>query len=583
MGQQWTPLTDNFTNPRSAPHVDSRTMAFAADGSLLQVDDGGLYRRLQAASNLGSGDSLNGTLQVTEFYPHTLAYDRNTQTGTGAYLVEVAAPGDYDRLAVSGDPGTATLNGVLAPTLLGGYRPRGNQVFPGVITATGGINGAFSTILNPQIGPTLFWRTRCTATSFDLLVQRDYANPGLCLNANQNAGGRMLNQIAGVTSGDLNTVLDAVDGLAAEAQVRDALKQISPEKTAALSTLAFTGADFRMRQLAQRVTALRFADREAWALSGLPGSLQLNYSGTGGLMLAYNSAGLAGLTTKKPQAAPSPGRFGLYVDPTLVLGSQKSSVNQTGFDFTMAGLTFGADYRLRDNLLVGLATGYSHTGAGFYGAGGGVQTHTWPLTAYAAYLQRSFYAYGSLGYALNFFNLERGFSFGGLSRSARSSPVGHQFNAYAETGYDLKARPFIITPVASLAYSGLWVGGFTESGAGALNLRVAPQSAASLQTGVGAKVAAPLKRGSMTIVPQAYATYQHEFENGRRGLDATLSQVVNTFTFQTDAAKKDYASLGANLTLLTGKNLRVHFNYNAEVGRANYQAHSFNAGLRWEF
>jgi outer membrane autotransporter protein len=393
----------------------------------------------------------------------------------------------------------------------------------------------------------------------------------------------MLNQIAGATSGDLNTVLDAIDSLAADANVRNAYKQISPEKTAALSTLAFTGATFQMRQLAQRVTDLRFADREAWVLSGLPGSLQLNYSRTGGLMLAYNSASLAGLTAKKPQAAPSPGRFGLYVDPSLILGSQKSSVNQTGYDFTMAGFTAGADYRLRDNLLVGLATGYSHTGAGFYGTGGGVQTHTWPLTAYAAYLHQSFYAYGSLGYALNFFNLERGFSFGGLSRTAKGFPVGHQFNAYAETGYDLKARPFIITPVASLAYSGLWVGGFTESGAGALNLRVAPQSAASLQTGVGGKVAAPLKRGSMTIVPQAYATYQHEFENGRRGLDAALSQVGNTFTFRTDAARKDYASLGANLTLLTGKNLRVQLNYNAEVGRASSQAHSFNAGLRWEF
>jgi outer membrane autotransporter protein len=514
-----------------------------------------------------------GTIRIVGSY---------TQTGTGAYLVEVAAPGDYDRLAVSGDPGTATLSGIVAPSLLGGYRPRGNQVFPGVITATGGINGAFSTILNPQIGPTLFWGSRYTATSFDLVVQRDYANPGLFLNANQNAVGRMLNRIAGATGGDLNTALDAIDSLAADANVRNAFKQISPEKTAALSTLALTGAGFRMRQLAQRVTDLRFADREAWVLSGLPGSFHLNYSGMGGLMLAYNSSSLAGLITPKPRAAPQ-SRWGLYFDPSLVLGSQKSSVNQTGFDFTMVGFTAGADYRVGDNLLVGLATGYSHTGAGFYGSGGGVQTHTWPLTAYAAYLRQSFYAYGSLGYALNLFHLERGLRFGGLDRTAKSSPVGHQLNLYGEAGYDLKARPFIITPVASLAYSGLWVDGFTESGAGTLNLRVSPQSAASLQSGVGAKVAVPLKRGSMTIVPQAYATYQHEFENGRRGLDASLSQVGNTFTFQTDAAQKDYASLGANLTMLTEKNLRVHLNYNAEVGRANFRAHSFNAGLRWEF
>ena len=49
----------------------------------------------------------------------------------------------------------------------------------------------------------------------------------------------------------------------------------------------------------------------------------------------------------------------------------------------------GADFRLRDNLVVGLATDYSNTDAGFYGSGGNVQTNTWPLTAYAAYLGRS--------------------------------------------------------------------------------------------------------------------------------------------------------------------------------------------------
>ena len=68
----------------------------------------------------------------------------------------------------------------------------------------------------------------------------------------------MLNGLAGVTSGDLNTVLDAIDGLPASANVRDAFKQISPEKASSLSTLGFAAANFQVRNLATRTTNLRF-------------------------------------------------------------------------------------------------------------------------------------------------------------------------------------------------------------------------------------------------------------------------------------------------------------------------------------
>jgi len=506
-----------------------------------------------------------------------------TQAAAGSYKAEMASASSYDQLNVTGAPGTASLAGAILPTLLNGYRPRGNQVFPGVLTATGGITGAFTTIANQQISPTLFWQARYNPTSVDLWVQRHYTNAGLGLNANQQGVGAMLNRVAGRTSGDLDEILNTIDYLPNGASVRDAYKQISPEKSCALATLAFAGAGLQQRTLSQRLTNLRFAGREAGVAGGRPGAFNLNCSQAQGLMLAFNSSNLSTLITGQRQAPPSPNPWGLYLDPALILGGQKSSVNQTGYNFTIAGLNAGADFRVRDDLVVGLATGYSHTTANFSGSGGGVQTNTWPLTAYAAYLPSSFYAYGSLGYGLNLFNLERNFNFGGLNRTAKSSPVGHQLNAYTEAGYDLNPGSLVVTPVASLAYSGLWVSSFSESGAGALNLKVSPQSAASLQTGVGGRIAAPLQRGPVVVAPQAYATYQHEFAKGSRGLDARLSQGGSAFIFQTDAAKKNFAVVGASVTISAQKKFGLQINYNAEVGRANYTAHYVNAGLRWEF
>ncbi len=206
-----------------------------------------------------------------------------------------------------------------------------------------------------------------------------------------------------------------------------------------------------------------------------------------------------------------------------------------------------------------------------------------PFNAYAAYFPGSLYVYGSLGYALNLFDLERGLNFGGLGRTGKSSTTGHQFNAYGETGYDFRVWRYILTPSATLAYSRLWVGSFTERDAGALNLQVGSQTADSLQTGLGGRLTLPFRVGQVKVAPQVYAFYEHEFANGSRGLNASLSQTGSSFTFQTDAAKRNFAVVGGNLTLGLKENLWVQVNYNAEVGRGSYTAQFVNAGLRFDF
>ncbi len=85
----------------------------------------------------------------------------------------------------------------------------------------------------------------------------------------------------------------------------------------------------------------------------------------------------------------------------------------------MAGFTAGADYRLQQDLLLGLNTGYSYQRR-FSRLRGLCAGQYLALNAYAAYLPKPFYAYGSLGYALNLFNLQRDFNFGGLDREAKA-------------------------------------------------------------------------------------------------------------------------------------------------------------------
>jgi hypothetical protein len=95
-GSQWAHLTHSNTlgapgggtASSSSPHADSREMTFDANGNLIEVDDGGIYRRTSPQSNTGDWFSIIGNLQVTE--AHDVAWDAvsnvamtgNQDTGT---------------------------------------------------------------------------------------------------------------------------------------------------------------------------------------------------------------------------------------------------------------------------------------------------------------------------------------------------------------------------------------------------------------------------------------------------------------------------------------------------------------------
>lgn len=86
---QWDHLTHDIvaldpsggTANGTAPHADSREMTFDAAGNLIEVDDGGVFRRTSPGDNTGDWFTLAGTLGVIEF--HDVAYDSNTSTILG--------------------------------------------------------------------------------------------------------------------------------------------------------------------------------------------------------------------------------------------------------------------------------------------------------------------------------------------------------------------------------------------------------------------------------------------------------------------------------------------------------------------
>ncbi|HEV3261806.1 MAG TPA: hypothetical protein VG013_33460 [Gemmataceae bacterium] len=127
-GKQWVHLThssslgpaEGGTARGSAPHADSRGMKVAANGVLIEVDDGGIYRRTSPLTNKGDWFSMNGNLQTTEF--HAIAWDSNTHLiiggaqDTGTAQQRVAANARWQSVT-AGDGGVVAVDASSTPGL----------------------------------------------------------------------------------------------------------------------------------------------------------------------------------------------------------------------------------------------------------------------------------------------------------------------------------------------------------------------------------------------------------------------------------------------------------------------------------
>jgi hypothetical protein len=73
-----TQISGGGTARNSAPHADSRELVIDAKGDLINVNDGGIYRRTSPQNNTGDWFSINGDIQTAEF--HDVAYDNNSNS-----------------------------------------------------------------------------------------------------------------------------------------------------------------------------------------------------------------------------------------------------------------------------------------------------------------------------------------------------------------------------------------------------------------------------------------------------------------------------------------------------------------------
>jgi len=128
-----TQIPGGGTAHGSSPHADSREMVIDAGGDLIEVDDGGIYRRTSPRSNTGDWFSINGDIQTTEF--HDVAYDNNSNSiliggaqdnGTSEQITSGSTP--WRLVPFGGDGGDVAVDNITLAALNQSIRYSSSQL-----------------------------------------------------------------------------------------------------------------------------------------------------------------------------------------------------------------------------------------------------------------------------------------------------------------------------------------------------------------------------------------------------------------------------------------------------------------------
>lgn len=150
------------------------------------------------------------------------------------------------------------------------------------------------------------------------------------------------------------------------------------------------------------------------------------------------------------------------------------------------------------------------------------------------------------------------------------------------SGYVAKAGSFSYDPTLGLQYYRVDIDGYTETGAGSLNMKVDNQEAESLVLSLGTQAAVVLKTGIGSVIANIYASYEHQFAPIHRTITTELVTQPD-IPMHTQTSDRGYFKLGAGAQLLLSENLAAAINYETVIGLDDVSNNAIAGEIRYQF
>lgn len=509
---------------------------------------GTIFGNVNTGGVTAPGNSI-GTLNVAGSY---------TQAVGSTYQVEVNTSGQSDLVNVTGAPGTATINGGIVNVLpeSGLYAPSTTYT---ILSATGGVTGSYAGVGTPL--PFLQSSLSYDANKVYLILRPGGFARG-AQTPNQMAVGGVLDRGVAGASGDFATVVGTMAGYSL-LQGQAAMTTLSGQGYSGFGTANLSGGLLFMNALGQQMSMLH---------GGTDGQVSRT-----ALAQACDGDGACDTT--------QPGPWSLWGTAMGGTGTVAGNGNAASLTYNAGGFATGLDYRFDPRFLAGIGVGFSSGNQWASGFSGQGTTNSYQASLYASFTAGAFYVDALAGYGYNDNSMTRQITLPNLaSRLAQGRTGANQFLGQVEAGYRIAIdgpAALALTPFARLQGTTVNQAGFTESGAGALNLTVAQQTSGSARSVLGAEIAGAFgAEGHEKLAVQLRAGWAHEYASTARPVSANFAGAPGTnFTVFGAAPQTDSAiiSVAANTAIAAGA--RLYLRYDGEVG-AGISSHSLSGGFR---
>jgi len=471
-----------------------------------------------------------------------------TQTTGSTFAADVYGNGtttvvadiDFDQVRVSGDPGTAALDGTLSITQNGGLYVDGTTY--DILTATGGITGDFADVTGNVISPFITISNDLLDgggvvtvvdddDTYRLIVVRSAYNT-VALNPNQFSVADGLQGLVGDATA-ASTVIQIDNMTAAEAQ--SLFDQVSPESYGAYATVLQDQGNLFTRQVAGRM-----------------------------------------------DMAPRDGAAGIWINGYSQWGNGGNNDYRYGSDRDIVGVSGGVDFDM-SGTLVGVAAGYSDADVDYLLGNASGDSKSWQVGGYASLAAGKIRADAQVAYidgsidSTKLISASSGPSL--ISGEASASTSGNLFKGILTLGYDAGSGNLSLVPFVGVDFTSGKIDGFTESGMGALSLTVDDIDADRTDVLAGVKLSA----NADNVMPYLNATYRYRVNGNSRDVTAYFNDnPPTTFTVSALNSGRSQVDFDAGIGIALGSSARAFVGYQG-MFRSDLNSHGAYAGISFSF
>jgi outer membrane autotransporter protein len=274
----------------------------------------------------------------------------------------------------------------------------------------------------------------------------------------------------------------------------------------------------------------------------------------------------------------------LWMKPFASFGDQGERKSIAGYDADTYGIAIGGDRRINAKSIVGLSFSFADTDVDGKGAG---RSHSdissYQLTAYGDYTTKNYYVEALVGYAYNDIDTTRDIT--ATNTKAKGTTESDQFMINVSAGRPMKmAGAAYFTPSVGLNLTHVVNSAYTETGAGALNLRVDAEDITIAKAFLGGRYHANIKNSEGTFTPELRAKLLYDMAGDDGSSSSTFTGGGAAFNVKGLDVVEFATSVGFGLgyTPDFDQGVNLSLNYDAEL-KENFTGHSANFTLKYAF